>query len=280
VRFRIASIGVASTIAAVAAACGSFAANDEVAPAADGGGSDDGSSGASDGGAVGARCPEGRGPSMVLVADRFCIDSTEVTQQQYVEFTQSTGGETSGQPPECAWNTSFGAGCGFSPAQKPNHPVEAVDWCDALAFCRWAGKRLCGASDGSGTQRGDVIRETAKNAWYATCTGGGALTYAYGDSYDGGVCNGADFDAGEARPVGTLPGCEGGYRGVFDLLGNALEWVDFCDPGDAGPDTDRCYIMGGSYGQGKDALRCGYAQAYQRSFKYCEIGFRCCADPL
>jgi formylglycine-generating enzyme len=270
------------TVFAVAAvgACGAFGTADEEAKAADAGGSDDASGDASDGGALRPPCPEGRGPSMVFVADRFCIDSTEVTQQQYLEFTQSTGGDTSGQPAECAWNTSYGAGCGFNPAQKPNHPVEAVDWCDARAFCAWAGKRLCGASDGSGTQAGAVIRETAKNAWYATCTGGGALAYPYGESYDGGACNGGDFGAGHAVPVGTLPGCEGGYPGVFDMLGNALEWVDFCDPGEVGPDSDTCFTMGGSYSQGKDGLRCANREGYKRNFRYCEIGFRCCADPL
>jgi Sulfatase-modifying factor enzyme 1 len=58
----------------------------------------------------------------------------------------------------CAWNTSFqpessGSDCLnvwliFDLVNAPANPVACVDWCDAFAYCRSIGKRLCGAFGG------------------------------------------------------------------------------------------------------------------------------------
>lgn len=236
--------------------------------------------GADAGGDGGNGCPSGRGPNMIRVGSSFCIDSTEVTQSQYLAFTQDKAGDTTGQPTVCVDNVNYGAGCGFNPSIKPNNPVEAVDWCDAFAFCKWAGKRLCGKPNDPTTQDPAKIGESGTNAWYAACTGGGSLAYPYGEFYDATKCNGGDAPGSESIEVGSMTGCVGGYPGLFDMTGNVLEWVDFCSPApDAGPaSTDTCYVMGGNYQQGKDAQRCLYRNGYARNFAYCGFGFRCCAD--
>src|SRR5437868_1145650 len=46
---------------------------------------------------LGDGCPDGRGPPMVRL-DAFCIDSTEVTNEEYALFVTANGGATSGQP--------------------------------------------------------------------------------------------------------------------------------------------------------------------------------------
>jgi len=279
------------TVLAAAAACNElegFSGGDPL----DGGGTSDGVGGGGndadttgDGGAQtdagGNGCPTGRGPTMVRVG-KFCIDSTEITQKQFLDFTQATGGDTSGQPPECAWNTEYGAGCGFNPNAKPDYPVEAMDWCDAVAYCKWAGKRLCGAPGDPATKPSSAIPATTTNAWLTACTGGGSLAYPYGEFYDPNACNGADYvEAGAAAvPVGSMKTCQGGYPGIYDMTGNVFEWIQFCDPNtaDAGPGADTCFVAGGNYQQGKDGQRCAYQHGYARNFKYCGFGFRCCAD--
>src|SRR5262249_6636582 len=109
-------------------------------------------------------CPSGRGPAMVLAkslsGQTWCIDSTEGTQAQYAAFLADKAGDVSGQSAECQWNTSYVplSACSrfpsFDPVARKNKPVSGVDWCDALAFCKWAGKRLCGAI-GDGGSVGD-----------------------------------------------------------------------------------------------------------------------------
>src|SRR5438067_1858316 len=48
------------------------------------------------------------GPQMID-AGAYCIDSTEVTQGQYLEFLNAKKGDTSGQSGECtSWNTAWG----------------------------------------------------------------------------------------------------------------------------------------------------------------------------
>src|SRR5579859_2943815 len=51
-------------------------------------------------------CPALPGPPMVNVGP-FCIDSTEVTSLDYVQFLVAVGADAGGQPPECAWNLTF-----------------------------------------------------------------------------------------------------------------------------------------------------------------------------
>jgi len=100
-----------------------------------------------------SRLPLRGGPNMVRVPTvdgrSYCIDATEVTQAQYSQFLFVKKGDTSGQEARCTWNMSYGVTCGgFDPVARGGYPVVCIDWCDAVAFCSWAGKRLCGKIGG------------------------------------------------------------------------------------------------------------------------------------
>ena len=188
----------------------------------------------------------------------YCIDSTEVTESQYAAFITAKGSDTSGQPAYCAWNTSYAprtsGGCtptSFDPTNRPNHPVKCVDWCDAYAYCAWAGKRLCGRVTG-----GPLTPGSALGAWQAACSREGTRAYPYGNNYIGNYCVSADYDGVSGyqpstdvlRPVASLPTCEGGYPGIWDMSGNLWEWEDSCDASSGADDT--CQIRGSSFQQG------------------------------
>jgi formylglycine-generating enzyme required for sulfatase activity len=68
---------------------------------------------------------------------------------------------------------------------------------------------------------------------------------------------GASFDAGpviKPLPVASVPSCEGGYAGLFDMVGNVAEFIDSCLPPDpgcpadlGGHQCDLCVLVGGSF---------------------------------
>jgi hypothetical protein len=204
-----------------------------------------------------------------------CVDSTEVTIADYTQFLAATGGDTSGQRADCTWNTSFVPG-GWPTSGATDLPVTGVNQCDAVAYCAWAGKRLCGAIDGGTLDTGSIYDPSASQ-WYFACSHNddGLHAYPYGNTYDASACNGDDPDAGPVG-VGTLPGCFGGFTGLWDMSGNVWEWVDACD---GTTSTNNCIIGGGAYTSTPGELSCQSAVIVlaERSGGYPDIGFRCCA---
>ena len=236
-----------------------------------------------------------RGPIMVAVPNG-CIDSTEVTQAQYQVFLAAKNNDVSGQGPECTWNPTYGPAlmCGFDPIGQANLPVNGVDWCDATAYCRWAGKRLCGHVGGGALIETDNLVPTTGNMqrdlsradvseWTAACSQGGLQAFPYGGALVAEACNGAEH-TGSPRAivdVGTMPGCVGGYPGLFDMAGNVHEWEGACAPLNGGTPgkTDECWFRGGSYHDPGNACTTAFKTPRDYVDIDCDIGIRCCADP-
>lgn len=206
----------------------------------------------------------------------FCIDRTEVTQAMYVQFLAGVQGSVpvDEQPPVCSGNTELthtpDAACpDFTTAS--DLPVWCVDWCDAHAYCKWAGKRMCGAIAGGplGFDDAPLLGE-----WHFACTGGLMTTYPYGDAPDDAACNITETNT--KLPAGSHPACEGGFPGMFDMQGNVEEWIDACQP--AGP-TAECRARGGHTFGSATYWRCdkqiGVAQLDPNSRV---TGFRCCKE--
>jgi sulfatase modifying factor 1 len=239
----------------------------------------DGSGDALDAGEAsqGEPCTSEAGPSMVA-AGTYCIDSTEVSNTEYLAFVQALDSSTPPQPPECAFNTSVipqaPDGGWPPPPSKVAQPVVWVDWCDAYAYCSWAGKRLCGRIGGGG---GDPAAPTSlMDQWYFACTRGGQVSYPYGNQYDGTACNGADYNGGSGMliDVGSLPSCQGGFPGLRDMSGNVEEWEDACFADAAAG----CHNRGGAADNTAVSLRCDGNSANPRSFVSNHTGFRCCSQ--
>ena len=150
----------------------------------------------------------------------YCIDTTEVTNADYQEFLAAAVTPASLQlpMPACQGQNDFiprdgnGNAVALVPGQE-NFPVDQVNWCDAYAYCTWAGKRLCGQIGGGPLAEGATEMNASLAQWYAACSRGGSRVYPYGDTFDTTTCGGGGAGAGSPiGPVAQRSGCVGAIR--------------------------------------------------------------------
>lgn len=249
---------------------------------------------------VDVTCPaSAHGAKLVKVPAKdgsfYCIDQREVTAGEYAEFMDAKKGDMSGQIPGCEWNAAWMAQLipsndehvsmigycvdyEFDPVNYPDHATGCADWCDAHAYCAWAGKRLCGAIGGKLGNLADV-NDPAKSEWANACTQGGTTKYPWGDSYTNGRC--IDYTAvqqkGETAKDVTAPtssqchGELGGFADVYDLVGSVQEWTNECEaPG------KNCALhgYGSMYSDKGPPVSCEAGSLFAQH----TLGFRCCSD--
>ncbi len=131
-------------------------------------------------------------PVHTVYVDAFYMDKYEVTVGQYKAFVQSTGHRS----PD--WNRV----AKYSPT--PQHPMINVSWYDAMAYAKWAGKRLPTEAEWEKAARGGLVGKAYPN--------GNTLT-ARDANYNDNV--------GGPTPVGSYGA--NGY-GLYDMMGNVSEW--------------------------------------------------------
>ncbi len=231
-------------------------------------------------------CGGDGGPAMVYVdfGGGFCIDSTEVTAGQYAAWL-GTNPRLDTQTPECAWNPSYLPTTGWPlQAKDVNLPVVGVDWCDAYAYCKGVGKRLCGQIGGGSIVPLDLasLDDPSVSQWMAACSRGGTRPLPYGQLAEPSACNSRDHDdAGDfAVDAGSLAQCQGGYPGIFDMSGNVSEWEDSCDPPDGSVKEANCHLRGGEFYLEAYLDTCAFRRGYEdgrRDMTTDWIGFRCCS---
>jgi len=189
----------------------------------------------------------------VTITRGFCIDKYKVTQGSYQRVM--------------GYNPSYFTACG------KDCPVDNVTWHKAKAYCDKVGKRLPKEAE-----------------WEYAARGGSTTKYYWGDAMDGAYAwywdnSQVDYSgAAEGRgthPVGLKQPNE---YGLYDMLGNALEWMadwyGVYDPGPVtdpvGPESGQYRVMrGGSWNHiGRD-LRVSYRVSYQPGYVGLNLGFRC-----
>lgn len=243
-----------------------------------------------------ARCGEGgtsgtcpTGMVFIPVGGGYCIDAKETTVAQYKAWFDTA--PTAKNTALCGWKTQPIA---FQPEKwdtsgqlapgRESYPVVEIDWCDAYEYCSAQGKHLCGAI-GGGAATYDV---NEGGAWFNACTHGNDSFHDYPWGNDASAkanCNGAARAAAADAspgllPVGSLASCEGPYPRLYDLLGNAAEWIDSCQP-NANVRNALCAQRGGDIAAA-EYLECKNASAYaSRDGKGVattspNVGIRCC----
>ena len=130
------------------------------------------------------QCPQG----MVIVpvgggGAEYCIDATEVTYAAYQLFYDSNP-DTTSQPAYCQWNTNYTpTGDWPQSSQNAQQSIRFVNWCQADAYCRFAGKKLCGAIQGGSGMPADYADAT-KDQGFNACSAQGVNDYPYGDTFN------------------------------------------------------------------------------------------------
>ena len=214
-------------------------------------------------------------PGERLRVDTGCVVGyapTEVTIAAYAEFLAARV-TTAGQGKGCEANMSYAPAC-FDGSPLPGkgyekHPVSCVDWCDASAYCKWAGKHIC---------LGFLESPLNIDEWDTACEGLGPqpTIYPYGDVYNAQVCNVRGNAAGKGQTwEAGANGCESShFPGLFDLSGNVAEWSRCSDQEPA-----FCPLLGGSYLSDASTAGCmpGAETIFaMKNIGLPDVGFRCC----
>jgi formylglycine-generating enzyme required for sulfatase activity len=264
------------------------------------------------------------GATLVLVKETtgkcYWIAKTEVTVGQYSRFLAAHNSQAiPWDPDRCAWKDAgsdpvaeTSDPCSLTindPAVQESmpfdneKPIRCVDWCDAKAFCNWAGKQGNGPSDNTAFSMdlcdGIGVPENwdpfgLPDRWGEACSENAGAAYPYGPPPAVlGNCNVGLGDAGRClsvvgqlacapTTVGNFTKCRG-PSGTVDMIGNVAEWVIQCgfllDSGAPAPDS-LCQVRGGSFAETLEGEDCYHTSilAQKRHTRDRRIGFRCCAD--
>jgi formylglycine-generating enzyme len=248
----------------------SYTAPAEIMASMDAGGND------SDVDPLGVVCGGKRCPTQMVCVPHptraFCIDPWEASVREYQNATLTVAG----QDPRCTWNTSFKPA--FATGTSPDLPVVGIDFCDALAYCKARGKRLCQKVSGR------IGAPASEGEWYNACSEIGTRLFPYGGVVSKPLCviGLGTGSIASVRQVGVASKCEGGYPGLYEMIGNVHEWVDRTTSMGATPQDDGVSFVGGAWGQasGDTCLTLASAFGAARAFQANDLGVRCCADPL
>jgi formylglycine-generating enzyme required for sulfatase activity len=131
-------------------------------------------------------------PQRVVQLPDFYIDQFEVSNIEYKRFIDDTR-----YPPPPSWSD------GKYAEDADFYPVFEVSWWDAMAYARWAGKRL-----------------PTEAEWEKAARGGDGRRFPWGNEFDESLANAGD---GYAPVTAYLEGAS--PFGVVNMCGNVAEWT-------------------------------------------------------
>lgn len=212
-------------------------------------------------------------PMHEVTLSAYCIDRTEVTVKAYLACVTDKGcppalfSEASEDygPDDLRRRSQF---CNRD--DRPDHPINCVDWNQAVAYCQWVGGRL-----------------PTEAEWEYAARGSDGRTYPWGNDAPSpqhlniyGTTDGYDTTS----PVGSFPDGASPF-GVLDMGGNVWEWTaDWRGPYPDAPVTDprgpmdgtrRALRGGGWMNLSPDAERAAFRNWGEPIVRVNTLGFRC-----
>ncbi len=165
------------------------------------------------GGAFTMGCEEGSAkhrPEHTVQIASFYLDRYPVTNQDYKRFIDETG-----HPVPC-YNVSWCDTHEYNwdpenrtfPLGRAEHPVVLVAWQDALAYARWAGKRM-----------------PTEAEWELAARGTDGRRWPWGNKPIANCCNTNEAGVGGTTPVHQYMPRGDTPEGVADMIGNVWEWT-------------------------------------------------------
>ncbi len=204
-------------------------------------------------------------PERVVELKAYRIDKYEVTFSQFYTFVKTA----QYRKPRLAGYLAVDSE-GLYLMMNPVNPVVGVSWDDANAYCRWKDKRL-----------------PTEAEWEKAARGGDGHAWPWGNEEEKGAANLVGDEDGfrYTSPVGAFPHDRSPY-GVYDMAGNAMEWVadwfqedwyhvmPAADP--QGPPTgEQKVIRGASWNDSAQRARVTIRFKMFPRYRDVTIGFRC-----
>jgi serine/threonine protein kinase len=219
----------------------------------------------------------------------YCVDTTEVTVRAYAQCSDCEASRSvEREVGTIVGDHLYSQFC--NGRDRPEHPINCVDFHNAAAYCESVGKRLPSEAE-----------------WELAARGQSGRTYPWGDEPPGkervNACgiecskeltprlakigaagidpmHSGDDGAATTAKVGSYPS-GGSPEGVHDLVGNVWEWTSspYCAYGAAACDSSRRVTRGGGWDtRDPDALHTAKRAPSERNIRHHSIGFRCARD--
>ena len=215
--------------------------------------------------------PDDQRPARKVNVDAFYIDKHEVTNAQFKEFILADGYKKREYWTKQGWDFiqkkryyyvyptrdtyQINKPLGFeenSISSEPDHPVIGVSWYEAVAYAKWAGKRL-----------------PTEAEWEKGARGTDARVYPWGNTFDYSKLKYFPHHE-KLSSVGSYPEGASPY-GVLDMAGNVAEWC-------TDSNKEKKVIRGGGWNAIRLQLRCTHRKEHLPTYRYYNLGFRCVKD--